>query len=87
MDPKLFDGYVGQFELAPKFILTVTREGDRLFAQATGQPKFQLYPESTHEFFLKVVDAQVTFETDASGRATSLTLHQNGKNVQAKRVQ
>jgi serine-type D-Ala-D-Ala carboxypeptidase/endopeptidase len=67
-------------------ILAVTREANQLFGQATGQPKFELYPESTHEFFLKIVDAQVTFETDASGRATSLTLHQNGKNVQAKRV-
>lgn len=87
VDPKIFDGYVGQFELAPKFILTVTREGDQLFAQATSQPKFQLFPEGTHDFFLKVVDAQVTFETDATGRATSLTLHQNGRNVPAKRIQ
>lgn len=87
VDPKIFDGYVGQFGLAPKFILTVTGEGDQLFAQATGQPKFQLYPEGTHDFFLKVVDAQVTFETDATGHATSLTLHQNGRNVPAKRIQ
>src|SRR5438552_18351751 len=26
VDPKLFAGYVGNYELAPKFILTVTRE-------------------------------------------------------------
>jgi len=87
VDPKLFDGYVGQYQLAPNFILTITREGDRLFAQATGQPKFQIFPESEHDFFLKVVDAQITFETDSTGRATSLTLHQNGANVPAKRVQ
>ena len=86
VDPKLFDGYVGQYQLAPNFILTITREGDQLFAQATGQPKFQIYPESQRDFFLKVVDAQITFETDASGRATSLTLHQNGANMPAKRI-
>jgi hypothetical protein len=86
VDPKLFDGYVGQYQLAPNFILTVTREGDQLFAQATGQPKFQIYPESQRDFFYKVVDAQITFETDASGRATSLTLHQNGANMPAKRI-
>jgi len=39
------------------------------------------------EFFYKVVDAQITFETDSSGRATSLTLHQNGADMPAKRVQ
>ena len=37
VDPKLFDGYVGRYRLAPNFVVTVTREGDRLFAQATGQ--------------------------------------------------
>jgi len=87
LDPKLFDGYVGQYELAPNFILTITREGDALFAQATGQPKVEIFPESEREFFLKVVDAQITFETDSSGRATSLTLHQNGADTPAKRIQ
>ena len=86
VDPKTFDGYVGQYQLAPNFILTITREGDQLFAQATGQPKFQIFPESQRDFFLKVVDAQITFETDASGHATSLTLHQNGANMPAKRI-
>jgi hypothetical protein len=87
LDPKLFEGYVGQYQLAPSFILTITREGDALFAQATGQPKFQIFPESERGFFLKAVDAQITFETDSAGRATSLTLHQNGADMPAKRVQ
>jgi len=86
VDPKIFDGYVGQYQLAPNFILTITRAGDQLFCQATGQPKFQIFPESERDFFYKVVDAQITFETDASGRATSLTLHQNGANLPAKRI-
>jgi len=34
-----------------------------------------------------VVDAQITFETDSTGRATSLTLHQNGADTPAKRIQ
>jgi CubicO group peptidase (beta-lactamase class C family) len=86
VDAKLFDGYVGQYQLAPGFILTITREDDKLFAQATGQPKFQVFPEGEGDFFYKVVDAQITFETDNSGRAISLTLHQNGANLPAKRV-
>jgi CubicO group peptidase (beta-lactamase class C family) len=87
VDPKLFDGYVGQYQLAPNFILAITREGDKLFAQATGQPKVQIFPEGEREFFYKVVDAQITFETDSTGRATGLVLHQSGANVPAKRVQ
>jgi CubicO group peptidase (beta-lactamase class C family) len=87
VDPKLYDGYVGRYELAPNFIITITREGNQLFLQATGQPKFEVFPESTRDFFLKVVDAQITFETDSQGRATSLTLHQNGMNQPAKRIE
>jgi hypothetical protein len=86
VDPKLFDGYVGQYQLGPNFILTITREGNQLFAQATGQPKAQIFPEGERDFFYKVVDAQITFETDAAGHATSLTLHQNGANMPAKRI-
>jgi dienelactone hydrolase len=86
LDPKLLDGYVGQYQLAPK-VLTITREGDKLLGQFTGQPKIQIFPESQRDFFLKVVDAQITFETDANGRATSLTLHQKGHNIPAKRIE
>lgn len=87
VDPKLFDGFVGRYELAPNFILAITREGNQLFVQATGQPKFQIFPESEKEYFLKVIDAQISFETDGQGKATSLTLHQNGANQKAKRIE
>jgi D-alanyl-D-alanine-carboxypeptidase/D-alanyl-D-alanine-endopeptidase len=87
VDPKLFDGYVGRYELAPNFILTVTREGNQLFTQATGQPKFEIFPESDRDYFLKVVDAQITFETDSQGRTTGLILHQNGMNQPANRME
>ena len=86
VDPKIFDGYVGQYQLAPNFVLTVTRDGAQLFVQATGQPKFEIFPESERDYFLKVVDAQITFETESGGRATGLVLHQNGMNQPAKRI-
>ena len=47
----------------------------------------QIFPESALEFFLKGVDAQITFETDSTGRAVSLVLHQNGRNMPGKRIQ
>src|SRR5208283_4948271 len=87
VDAKLFDEYVGRYELAPNFMLTVTREEDHLFVQATGQPKFEIYPESDRDYFLKVVDAQITFVTDEKGRATELILHQGGIEQHAKRIE
>jgi hypothetical protein len=38
----------------------------------------EVFPEGDHDFFLKVIDAQITFETDSQGKATSLVLHQGG---------
>ena len=86
VDPKVFDSYVGQYQLAPNFVLTITREGIQFFVQATGQPKLEIFPESERDYFLKAVEAQITFETDAQGRATGLVLHQNGMNQPAKRL-
>jgi D-alanyl-D-alanine-carboxypeptidase/D-alanyl-D-alanine-endopeptidase len=78
IDPAILDRYAGTYALAPTFSIVITREGNHLFGQPTGQPKSELFAEDEHNFFLKVVDAQITFETDAQGRATRLILHQNG---------
>jgi CubicO group peptidase (beta-lactamase class C family) len=87
VDPKLFDGYVGSYPLAPTFVITVTREQDHLFIQATGQPKFEIFPEGDRDYFLKVVDAQITFVTDSAGKATELILHQGGLDQHARRTE
>lgn len=66
------------YQLAPTFALTITREGASLYGQATGQPRVQLFAEAPTEFFLKDVDAQITFEKDPAGKVTRLILHQGG---------
>lgn len=86
LDPKLFDHYVGTYQLAPHALITISREGDRFQAQLTGQPKFQIFAESDRDFFLKVVAAQLTFDVNAQGEATQVTLHQNGRDMVAKRL-
>jgi hypothetical protein len=73
--------------MVPNFILTITREGARLGVQVTGQPKLAMYAESEQSFFAKDVDAQITFETDATGRATRLILHQHGRDIPAPRLE
>jgi CubicO group peptidase (beta-lactamase class C family) len=85
-DPRVFDGYVGGYQLGPNAVLTVTREGDQMYAQLTGQPKLEIFPKSEREFFLKVVDAQLTFDVGPDGKATQVTLHQNGNNQTAVRL-
>ncbi|NIR42434.1 MAG: DUF3471 domain-containing protein, partial [Gemmatimonadetes bacterium] len=87
LDPAILERYVGVYELRPGFDLTITREDDQLFVQATGQPRFELFAESETEFFLKVVDAQITFVRGDSGAFDELVLHQGGRDMPGTRKQ
>jgi hypothetical protein len=67
-------------------VVAVTAEDNRLFAQLTGQSRFEIFPESDSRFFFKVVDAQITFSDPVDGAAPALMLHQNGQNMTAVRI-
>lgn len=75
--------YAGVYELAPTFALTMRVKDGKLMTQATGQQEFELFAESKDRFFLKVVDAQVEFTRDASGKVTGAILHQGGRSTPA----
>jgi CubicO group peptidase (beta-lactamase class C family) len=77
-------GYVGSYALAPGFVIAVTEERGRLFAQPTGQPRFRLWPESPSSFYLRAVPAKVQFAADSSGTMV-LTLDQGGRQQKARR--
>jgi len=85
VDPKIYDLYVGQYELTGGRVLTLTREGNALMSQPTGQPKFELFPESETSFFLKGPDVQLVFVKDKDGRVTNLVLREGGQNVRVSR--
>jgi CubicO group peptidase (beta-lactamase class C family) len=85
VDPEVLQKYVGVFAITPQFALTVTLEDGQLKVQATGQQKLELFPESAQKFFLKVVDAQITFVPDNDGNVNKLILHQNGRDMPAAR--
>ena len=86
VDPAIYDRYVGIYELAPGFSLTITREGTKLMAQGTGQPKFELFPESPTAFFAKEVEVRIEFVTGEDGKATSMFLNQGGQRLPGKKI-
>lgn len=86
VDPKVYDAYVGEYEFEPGFVMTVTREGDRLMAQATGQGKAEAFPASETNFFFRVVRADITFVKDPGGGVTHLVLNQGGRQMNAKKI-
>ena len=86
LDPSIYDRYVGEYEIAPSLLITITKDGSKLMAQAPGQPKRELFPESQTKFFVQEAAAQIEFVVDASGKATGLVLHQGGRQLPAKRI-
>jgi hypothetical protein len=61
-------------------------DGDHFLSRLSGQQNVELYPESSNKFFATVVAAQLSFVTDAQGRATELVLHQGGFEQHARRI-
>jgi CubicO group peptidase (beta-lactamase class C family) len=86
VDPSVYDRVAGRYELAPNFVVTVRRDGDRIFAQVTGQSNFEILPESELEYFYKVADAQLSFRRDGDGKVSRVILHQGGRDVPGKRL-
>lgn len=80
VDPTTFDAFVGRYQLMPQMVLTISREGDHLYAQATGQGRFELFPEAEKKFFAKAAEIEIEFGAD------SLTLYQGGATLHARRL-
>ncbi len=62
-------------------VLAVTLENDRLFAQLTGQPRFEIFPEGPDKFFWKVTEAHVQFLRDDKGKVAARYDMQNPGNL------
>lgn len=70
--------YAGQYALAPGFVIRVYEENGQLMTQATGQGEVPVFASARDEFFLRAVDAQISFQRDSGGKVTGLILHQGG---------
>jgi CubicO group peptidase (beta-lactamase class C family) len=78
--------YVGEYQLTPQFSITIAVEDGRLQAHPTGQSRATLFGEAQDKFFLRVVNAQVTFTRAPSGEVTGLILHQSGRDQAGRKV-
>ena len=87
LSAEILQKYVGKYELKPNFIITISLEGNQLKAQATGQSAFEIFAERETKFFSKAFPVQMTFDLADSGQVESMTLHQNGQNMPAKKIE
>lgn len=84
--PDVLKQYIGKYELQPGFVIEVTVNGNQIFAQATGQPQFEIFAESKDHFFLKVVTAKLVFSKDDNGKVNLATLYQGGQEIPGKKI-
>jgi D-alanyl-D-alanine-carboxypeptidase/D-alanyl-D-alanine-endopeptidase len=78
------DDYVGTYKLDDKLLLKVFRMDDGLFAQASGQNAFPIFPSATDAYYTKVAGISISFTRDGKGIVTGLVLHQNGDHAARK---
>jgi CubicO group peptidase (beta-lactamase class C family) len=71
-DPAAWEPFLGTYRLGPGWLLTITREGDQLMAQATREDKFPMKPVSGTNFFVKAYGQLVAFVRQSSGAVTNL---------------
>jgi len=87
LDSKTLDEYPGSYEVIAGVQLTITRQGDHLAFQLPRQAPVNLYADAKDKFFVRVVDATVTFDRNPQGQIIECVLHQNGRDTKGKRVQ
>jgi len=84
LDPAVFAAYEGRYDLDDHRVYTVTREGDRYFAQGSGPkgkgPKRELFAISQNKFVVPEVEVQLTFIKNDKGEVVEL-LYENEFNV------
>ena len=86
LSSELIDAYVGEYELQPGFIISISQESGSLFAQATGQEILSLDPKSETEFKVKGVEATIHFIPNDEAEVQAIKLHQGGRIMDASKL-
>ncbi len=85
LDEITLERYVGTYTVTPTLEITITREKDEMYIQATGQPKHDIFALARDQFFCEAGPLRLTFKTNASGMVTEVIVRQAGKEHRAVR--
>jgi uncharacterized protein DUF4440/uncharacterized protein DUF3471 len=81
IDPSRLNDFVGTYELAPDITITVSREGNQLYAQRKGGTKTVLMPESPDLFFRPGMEGRRLFRRAPDGRVDAMIDRRNNEDV------
>jgi CubicO group peptidase (beta-lactamase class C family) len=86
LDPATLGDYAGKYQLTSNAVFDVAVKDGKLFVQLTSQPSIEVYASAKDKFFSKLVDAQLDFERDATGKVVALILRQGGRDMRSPRL-
>jgi CubicO group peptidase (beta-lactamase class C family) len=82
---EVLKSYTGKFFIGPPRTLTIIEADGKLYAQASGEAKRELYPQSNNRFFLKDLPYELEFNKDADGKI-HLMFYGDGGKLELKRA-
>jgi CubicO group peptidase (beta-lactamase class C family) len=87
IDKALFKLYAGKYDYGNNFVITVFIENDKLYAQGSNQPRFEILPLSEKEFTLRELNAKLTFVQEPDGKISKLVLDMAGQKKDAVKME
>jgi hypothetical protein len=85
VNPAVFDKYIGKYDAGEGNTVVITKEGDKLLAQGSNLPVYQLLPASETEYFLREVNARLIFKVTGD-KADSILINMAGNEITAVRI-
>ena len=84
---EILNRYTGTYEVKPNVNLTIGLDNaNQLYLLAPGQTKrVELFAETQNLFFIKIVNADITFNINEMNKVISLTMNQSGRKIIAKK--
>jgi hypothetical protein len=84
--PEIFATYEGRYDLGNNRNYIVSREGDKFFGQASGNPKREIFAVSEVKFSIPEIEAELTFVKNEKGEVVELLYERNDAVLHCKRM-
>lgn len=86
LTPAELQAVTGEYNMGNGLLMTVTEATNHVFAGITGRKKFELFPRSDRDFFVKTGDAEATFVKNAGNQVIKVILKQGGDRIDAPKI-
>jgi hypothetical protein len=85
-DTSLFESLHGTYKYRENTDIIITSNNGKLYAEATGDAKYELLPLAPMEFLINELNANLTFKKDASGKVNAIHVKFRGDERDAVRI-